>query len=745
MDAASLAEDGDLNVKNNYDRSDFDKFYRLAPHARDFAGVPAPYPLLRQLAPGTVRPSTEEYSFHMPGLGLYLAPAWKLGGLLRLWWPATIVFMCVAGALIAVNVFLLAYQLTGREWVAWAVWAPLAFSSPLMTYSYLIFTELPAGLLLVFAFRRLAMGWEANRRRDLLLAGLAVGYLPWLAWRCVLLSATLATYALAQALRARRAGARTAGFVWFAAPVFSSAALVVVYSLFLWGRPLPLASVPEAGAQTSFHWPWQGMKGFHDFCRHVVGLLWDGTFGLLPYAPIYLLAGAGLVALFASRRRSDRRLATAAILVVAPYAAVLAGFMYWHGIWCAPARYLATLAPLAALPVALPLAISPPGSRRVLYRTLHAVLSACGVVVALVLLTDARLLWPTDPARAFERMAVTAHVDLRPFIPALTWPSPVKNPPVTALAIGVSLLIVFLADRWTRPVLWAGDNAPYLRPYTHLTEVKRWHLDERLPEPGGIAFLDGKIYIASRGVPHYDSRDHGLLWALDLGTGRLAPVKATGAGGPLEWTYPGDVKVGPGGLLYVLNNAAGSAALVVLGPDGTVVETDPLVGSTNVCGGLCISRNGELYVGDTFGGGILRYGPHGGEPKTRYGGVGRLRPPRLHIGDVRLGAAARAGRPPRAPLRARVLAALLRSEAGRSRVDRRLVRRAHRLARDRAGARPALAHARGRAGSSGSRRDRLCARRDSLRVHGRRRHRVRRRARGIETAMRAPRQAFLRA
>jgi streptogramin lyase len=643
MDAASLAQDGDLNVKNNYDQSDFDKFYGLAPHAKGFAGVAAPYPLQRQLAPSTVRPAEEQYSFHLPGLGLYLAPAWKLGGLFRLWWPATLVFMCVVGALIAVNVFLLAFQLTGRGWVAWAVWAPLAFSGPLMTYSYMIFTELPVGLLLVYAFRRLAMGWDANGRRDLLLVGLSIGYIPWLAWRCVPLSVTLALYGCVQWRRARRAGAPAGGIAWAAAPVAASALLVVVYSLFLYGRLVPIASVPEAGAQSSFHWPWEGMKGFHHFSRHVVGLLYDSTFGLLPYAPVYVLAGAGLLALFASRGRADRRLAMAALLVVAPYSAILAGFMYWTGIWCPPARYLATLVPLAALPLAYPLASCPPGARRVLYMALHSVLSAWGIFLTTLLLLDGRLLWPSPPAPLFERMAATWRIDLRPFLPSLVWPSFVKNPLVTGAAIGASLLVVLAADRWTRrrgdwrapaalplygavvlgaALLWAGDNEPYLRRHTLYTEIGRWPFTQRLPDPGGIAFLDGKIYIASRGRLRPDGRDPGMLWRLDLRTGGLQPVTPSDRNGPVEWTFPADVKVGPRRLLYVLNNAPGARALLVIGPDGAVAESDPLNGSSNTCSGLYVAKKGDVYVSDTMGGSVLEYGPHGGDPTTTYRGGG---------------------------------------------------------------------------------------------------------------------------
>src|SRR5206468_3152507 len=123
MDAASIVQDGDLNVKNNYDNNDYRKFYDYRPAG--FIGMTAPDPLPPMIA-NTVRPNSgpnaEWYSFHYPGLSIGLVPAWYVGGLLssvqlpvkiQLWgatwqftgnlplyWPATLVFMCLLGSLL---------------------------------------------------------------------------------------------------------------------------------------------------------------------------------------------------------------------------------------------------------------------------------------------------------------------------------------------------------------------------------------------------------------------------------------------------------------------------------------------------------------------------------------------------------------------------------------------------------------------------------------------------------------------
>src|SRR5262249_25019845 len=195
MDVISLVQDGDLNVKNNYDNNDFDKFYNYKPDG--FVGMTAPYPPGRQLADTPNRPDTEQYSAHLPGLPLLLVPGWIIGQMQggNAGWPWSLTVTCLLAALLSLNIFLLVYEITGRLWAGWAVWLPLAFSGPIMTYAYMIFTEMPVGLLLVYAFRRLALGWSANGKLRLLLIGVCIGYIPWLSLRCAPIAIVLAIYA----------------------------------------------------------------------------------------------------------------------------------------------------------------------------------------------------------------------------------------------------------------------------------------------------------------------------------------------------------------------------------------------------------------------------------------------------------------------------------------------------------------------------------------------------------------------
>src|SRR5262249_52359760 len=120
-------------------------------------------------------------------------------------WPMVVYEMNILGALLAAQVFLLAYEATRRRWIALLVWAALAFSNPLMTYSYLIFPELPAGLCAIYAFRPLALGWKSNVPARLPLVGACIGFLPWLHARFLPISGVLALFALWAWWQARKA------------------------------------------------------------------------------------------------------------------------------------------------------------------------------------------------------------------------------------------------------------------------------------------------------------------------------------------------------------------------------------------------------------------------------------------------------------------------------------------------------------------------------------------------------------
>jgi hypothetical protein len=649
MVTGSIVEDRDLNIANNYVQREEDKFYSLAPHPPGFVGMDAPYPLNQLLAFSTARPAGEKYDFRMPGLPALIAPAWLIGSWFALWWPATVVFMALLGALVGVNMFLLAYALSGRPGIAWAVWLPLAFSNPVLSYTFLLFTELPTALLVLYAFRRLAHGWGANGPARLLLVGLCIGYIPWMSWRCLPIAAGLALYALVQWWRYYRtprsstatpesesqgAQRNNPRISWIAplVPLAVSAGLLVGYNLFLFGSPIPPNKVPELGDASPFLWPWEGSKGLTNFITTGFALLFDRQAGLLPYAPIYILAVVGLIAMFRAGGTGRRLLCWLAVVGL-PYVGLIMSYLLWTGLWGPPARFLTPLLPLLAGPLAVALAA---GSR--IYKILYAVLALPGIFLGAIMMYDPRLLWPAYPVFGWLVGAPESPLrfDLRPFLPAFSPLDELTLPRDTGWMTLAAVLIILvgyllLARRPAMPVRplpfaatgvtwilalalvgagWWDMNATYLKHRTTLVPQHRWSLEVPLTQPLGITYLNGEIFMADFAgskVAVLDTRS-GTSWLLQ-------PITGTET---LNLGRVGDVKAGTDGLLYVLNNGPGAQALLLLRPDGQVVRGEALDGKSDVAVGLSFGPQGKLYVGDMVGGHVREYAATGGPTLSNF-------------------------------------------------------------------------------------------------------------------------------
>lgn len=661
MDTISLVEDRDLELSNNYARRDEDKFYRLG------SGpllLTAPYPLPPQLTESTARPPGEWYASHLPGLSILLIPAWLVGSIFSSGWPATVVFMCILGALAGLNVFMLAYELTGKLPIALAVWLAIGFSGPIMSYSYLLFTELPTGLLLIYAFRRLAFGWGANGPGRLLLVGACIAYIPWMAWRCVPIAAALGLYAGVQWLRYRRASSaesdasgessptsvlrlpssvrRLPGLGLFLLPIVASAGLVSAWHLFLFGSITPGAGGSLVRGQAAiFHWPWAGVEELSRFMNGAFGLLFDRQMGFLIYAPIYILAGVGMIAMFRSPRTSDRRLLMWIALFTLPYMGVVAAFEWWNGVWCPPARYLVTFAPLMGAPLAMSLAAL---YRSWTYRAIYGLLALPGFVLMAFMLADSRFMWPANsllgwPFRYQDAPESPIRVDLRRTIPLFTPPDEILHPINTAwliafvvgvVLVGYLLMVrhrtmrrertlpyaahgaVWLAALSVVGLGWYTMNLEYLKHKTVLVEQNRWTLSPPVILPRGVTHREGKIYVAD-----YAGSTVG---AFDLATNSYTLLQPTDEDGALQFASPGDVKFGPDGLLYVLNNGEAGPPMYAMQPDGKVERKQPLNGKSQTSIGLDFGPDGKMYVADMRGGKVLKYELSGGEPLANLGG-----------------------------------------------------------------------------------------------------------------------------
>jgi hypothetical protein len=323
MTAISIAHDRDLDELNNYQQEDFASFYPSDPLPDDWRGW-ASFP--RVLPPHQADSARAGlYSKHGLGVAALITVPYMLGGRV-----ATILFLNIVAALVAVNMVLLARRF-GHGWlVALALTIPLAFSNPLMSYAYLIFPEIFAALAIIYAFRR---SREAeNTTAQWFGIGLALATLPWLHARFVPAVIGLTCLLIPVWWRERSRERRLAAIV----PPLIAAQVLLAYYLIIYGKPYPSAE-DHAG----FNWP-------HEMVNAAFGLFLDEQWGLLIHAPLYLLAFAGMITLW-QRHRPE---AKALLAVLLPYLAMIAFYRVWWGEWGPAARYLAPIAPLAIAPIA---------------------------------------------------------------------------------------------------------------------------------------------------------------------------------------------------------------------------------------------------------------------------------------------------------------------------------------------------------------------------------------------------------
>ena len=201
--------------------------------------------------------------------------------------------------------------------VAWAATA----GPPVLYYTAFLYTEVPAAFAIALALRLLLF---SPGPRAAAAAALALSALPWLHVRLTLVAAALGAFALLR-LRGR---ARLAFLVTAAA----MAAAYAGYQHAVFGTLSPFARY--AGAMPI------AMERRTPL-RTLVGLFVDGAYGLLPYAPVFLLALAGLPLLLGRGRRDRWAFALLGLGVLLP----VLGWRNWFG-FSPPARFTVPLVPL---------------------------------------------------------------------------------------------------------------------------------------------------------------------------------------------------------------------------------------------------------------------------------------------------------------------------------------------------------------------------------------------------------------
>jgi hypothetical protein len=326
--AESIVEDGNVDVLDEYAGRAYDDFYpyELRPHGEETEG--------RLNEP------------HGVGFPLLIAPAYALGGA-----KAVELFLAAIAALGVALAYRLALRVAPDPWAIGAALA-VGLSPPLLAYGTAVYPELAAATALAGA-ALLAVRLDTSVSwREACLCFLLLGALPWLGTKFVPAGVVIGAFAARSIWRARR---RTLAVGAVELSLFSVGFYVAMNEA-IYSGPTPYAADSAGETATDADFP----LGYLERAYRLVALFADRDYGLLRWAPVFLLAFAGLWWLWRSRRDLLARavpdlreaelaasLCAAALGAQLLVAAFLAPTMF--GFWFPP-RHI-----VAALPLAIPL------------------------------------------------------------------------------------------------------------------------------------------------------------------------------------------------------------------------------------------------------------------------------------------------------------------------------------------------------------------------------------------------------
>ena len=289
------------------------------------------------------------------------------------------------------------------------LWALVfALSPPLVSHSYLFFTEIPSALIVLVCFRQLNAGGEISTPRAALLGtlvgvlillhirniGLVGGFVLWFFWRLRLKPDHLSVA------------------LTFVAPLATLAAIRTAINFHFWGTLV-------SGPLIYYNAPTEATTTLAEMGARALGLLVDQEHGLLAYAPVYVLTLPGLLMLW----RSNRSLCLALLLMIASYCLPVLLPMSnpygWAGGWSPAARFLVPIAPLCAVA-----AFACRASFVTRPRFLTALVALQWILNA-IYWSKPKVLWNDGTGRsALATFISPSWLDLAPWLPSWHTPSP---------------------------------------------------------------------------------------------------------------------------------------------------------------------------------------------------------------------------------------------------------------------------------------------------------------------------------
>ncbi len=483
--AQSVLNDGDFDLRNNYDDRTYTPFFGASLEPR-------------HTNPGYLN---EHFSFHGPAVSLLVAPGFALFGSIGA--TATLVLLLALGSGLQ---WLTVWRLTHDAGAAWFGWAALVLAAPYALHSAAIYPDGPAAVAATAALWLLARLGDHRPTPLLMLAAVGVGLaaMPWLHVRLSLPAGVLGIAIVASILHSQPDKWTRAS--WFLmVPIISCAAwLAASYEMF--GTFDPTAAMRQRTAPAEVT----------AAPVRMLAMLTDLEFGLFPTTPVTIAAPIAFV--FFLRRHRLPGLATG-LTALGVWSS--SSLWVWWGGDAAPGRFLLVTLPLVAAWLAELWQRSGPPARRLLVMSL--VLS--GTFTALTASVDggARAYnFPDGRFTVFE--SFSASVDVSQGLPS--WlragASPASELPVAVvwLAVVVTLTLVVtmlhrVMERQSELGRWAAAVAATLV----------------------LAAVGVHAGWAARGVAGWTPGSSAIALARSL----AAPGSIALAGYPIRWAEPASV------------------------------------------------------------------------------------------------------------------------------------------------------------------------------------------------------------
>jgi len=331
--AHSILYDHDLKIANNYNQRDYQSFFEgdLDPHF-------------------SIAKDGTRYSVHLPGTPLLFLPGYMLYG-----YQGAVLCMNFLAALLAVQIYLLAFSIVQSKWISLIIWFVTSFTSPLLLLSFQTYPEIPTALLVITTYR-LSNSLSFRKISQSLLLGSLLAFIPWQHQRVVLLSILLLVYHIGTLwVKMKEQNVVTQNSEISFLKFFIRRPSVLIPTLCLaisgiimattfyifYGNPLPNALHSSVGVKDFFSLTILLKEG-------LLGHMIDQEAGLLIFSPYYVFCFVGFLLLL---RRNWFKTLLLIIVILGVYLPCGGFTDQWRASWSSVSRYMVVLIPLLLIPL----------------------------------------------------------------------------------------------------------------------------------------------------------------------------------------------------------------------------------------------------------------------------------------------------------------------------------------------------------------------------------------------------------